>query len=443
MYVKLYIKSSKKIYYLIQTNRGKFMFSFERFDNNGRTPVRTGIINPVFTNGGITHKNSNSSIRTLLIAGTLLAICLLVGTVCAVTDSAAASAKVFVSSVTYDPGSMYDGDKATVDIKVTNGNTDTGIVINHAQLSDVTIQTVSRPYDTSSNIGPGQTRDFIFEVTADGKEGYYYPTFSLSFLESDSLYYRTMVEIDNSLPELTFIDKPDTFSSGKKDKIFAKISNPRSNAVENVIVEITGTGTTINPSKIFIGTINAGGNVLVNFSVTPQKQTDLNLKVTYDNGDNTHTMSESLPLVFGENKKQADPKVNNIKITKVGTVYHVTGDVTNAGLENANAVTITSSSPATAQDPYKAYVVGVLKPDDFGSFEVSFSTESTTSIPLQMSYKDTDGNVITSQQNINLATATSSDTNTVQPSILPIVGVIIVIALVGGGYLYMRKRKAE
>ncbi|MDO9326010.1 MAG: hypothetical protein Q7T80_13755 [Methanoregula sp.] len=418
------------------------MFSFEE---KCRTPARTGIKKPVFTFGGITHKNRNSSIRTLLIAGTLLAICLFVGTASAIatTESAAASAKVYVSNVTYDPGSFYDGDKATVDIQVTNGNADTGIVINHAQLSDDTINVVSRPYDTSSNIGPGQKRDYIFEVIADGNEGYYYPTFSLSFLESDSLYYRTFVEIDNSLPELTFIDKPDTFSSGKKDKITAKISNPRSNAVENVIVEITGTGTTINPSKIFIGTLKAGGDVLVNFSVTPQQQTDLALKVTYDNGDNTHTMSESLPLIFGENKKQADPKVNNIKITKEGTVYHVTGDVTNAGLENANAVTITSGSPATAQDPYKNYVVGVLKPDDFGSFEVTFSAESSTSIPLQMSYKDTDGNVLTSQQNINLATATSSDQNTAQPSILPIVGVIIVIALAGGGYLYMRKRKAE
>jgi hypothetical protein len=308
---------------------------------------------------------------------------------------------------------------------------------------DDTIRTVSRPYDTSSNIGPGQTRDYIFEVTADGKEGYYYPTFSLSFLESDSMYYRTIVEIDNSLPELTFIDKPDTFSAGKKDKITAKISNPRSNAVENVIVEITGTGTTINPSKIFIGTIKAGGDVLVNFSVTPQQQTDLTLKVTYDNGDNTHMMSESLPLIFGENKKQADPKVNNIKITKEGTVYHVTGDVTNAGLENANAVTITSGSPATAQDPYKNYVVGVLKPDDFGSFEVTFSAEGSTSIPISLSYKDTDGNVITSQQNLNLATAVSSDQSTVQPSILPIIGVILVIALAGGGYIYMRKRKAQ
>ena len=421
------------------------MFSFERFDNNSRIPARTGINKPVFTCGSITHKNSNNPMRILLFAGTLLAICLFVGTVSAITttESMAASAKVYVSNVTYDPGSMYDGDKATVDIKVTNGNTDTGIVINHAQLTDSTIETITRPYDTSSNIGPGQTRDFIFEVIADGKEGYYYPTFSMSFLESDSMYYRTFVEIDNTLLRLTFIDKPDTFSAGKKDKITAKISNPRSNAVENVIVEILATDTTVNPSKIALGTINAGGYVLANFSVTPQQQTELTLKVTYDNGDNTHTMSESLPLIFGENKKQADPKVNNIKITKEGTVYHVTGDVTNAGLETANAVTVTSGSPATAQDPYKAYVVGVLKPDDFGSFEVSFSADGATSIPLMMSYKDTDGNVITSQQNVNLATATSSDQNTAQPSILPIVGVIIVIALVGGGYLYMRKRKAE
>ena len=61
---------------------------------------------------------------------------------------------MYVSNVTYNPGSMYDGDKATVDIKVTNGNTDTEMIVNHAQLSDDTIRTVSRPYDSSSNIDP-------------------------------------------------------------------------------------------------------------------------------------------------------------------------------------------------------------------------------------------------------------------------------------------------
>ncbi|MDP2796286.1 MAG: hypothetical protein Q8N94_02085 [Methanoregula sp.] len=421
------------------------MFTIERYDNNHRKPGRTGIKKPVFTYDSIAHKNRTGSMQILLFAGTLLAICTLIGTVSAIatTDSVAAAAKVYVSNVTNDPGSMYDGDKGIIHITITNGNTDTAIIVNHAQLTDDTIRTVSRSYDSSSNIGPGKSRDYFFEVIANGKEGYYFPTFSMSFIDADSLYYRTFVEIDNDLPELTFIDNPDTFSAGKKDKITVKISNPRDYEVKNVIVEITGTGATVNPSKISLGTIKAGGNVLANFSVTPQQQTTLSLNVTFDNGDNTHTMSGTLPIIFGENKKQADPKMNNIKITKVGTVYHVTGDVTNAGLETANAVTITSSSPATAQDPYKAYVVGVLKPDDFGSFEVSFSTESTTSIPLQMTYKDADGNVITSQQNINLASAVSSDQNIAQPSILPIIGVILVIALVGGGYIYMRKRKAE
>ena len=52
----------------------------------------------------------------------------------------------------------------------------------------------------------------------------------------------------------------------------------------------------VNPSEISIGRIDAGGNALVNFSVTPQQQTDLTLKITYDNGDNPHTMSNTLPV---------------------------------------------------------------------------------------------------------------------------------------------------
>ncbi|MDO9034310.1 MAG: hypothetical protein Q7U51_03795, partial [Methanoregula sp.] len=143
--------------------------------------------------------------QILLFAGTLLTICTLIGTVSAMetTESVAAAAKVYVSNVTYDPGSMYDGDKGIVHITVINGNTDTAIIFNHAQLTDDTIRTVSRSYDTSSNIGPGKSRDYFFEVIANGKEGYYYPTFSISFLEAGSLYYRTFAEIDNDLPEMT------------------------------------------------------------------------------------------------------------------------------------------------------------------------------------------------------------------------------------------------
>jgi len=86
------------------------MFTFERFNDNDRTPARAGINKPVFTCGSITHKNSTSPMRIMLFAGTLLAICLFVGTVSAYStpESIVASGKVYVSNVTYDPGAMYD-----------------------------------------------------------------------------------------------------------------------------------------------------------------------------------------------------------------------------------------------------------------------------------------------------------------------------------------------
>ena len=53
-------------------------------------------------------------------------------------------------------------------------------------------------------------------------------------------------------------------------------------------------------------------------------------------------------------------------------------------------------------------MIGTLKPDDFGSFEITFTApDGTTSVPLQQSYKDNDGNVITSVQNIDLTQATT------------------------------------
>ena len=69
-----------------------------------------------------------------------------------------------------------------------------------------------------------------------------------------------------------------------------------------------------------------------------------------------------------------------MKVKNDGTVYHITGDVNNAGLETANTVMVTSLS-LQPQDPYKTYVVGALKPDDFGGFEVTFSAMTLQAFP--------------------------------------------------------------
>ena len=378
---------------------------------------------------------------------TIIALCLCFGMMAGVTSayvsdaSIAAAGKVYVSNMTYDPQVFFTGDTGTVAFDVTNGNTDQGVVVNHATYSDNKINLVSGVYDSSSNIGPGKTRTFVFTIVPDVSDGTYYPTFSLSFRDADSLYHRAMVKVDNTPLELTDLDQPDTFTQGKKDTITAKVVNPRQNDVKNVMLEVSGPGATVTPSKIFIGSLASGAGRSVNFTVTPDQQTSLALTVKYNNGDNIHKVTMDLPIVFGTAKKKANPVVSNIQIKSDAGIYHITGDVTNAGLETANAVMVTTLSPAVPQDPYRTYVVGALKPDDFGSFEVTFSSENGASVPLQLSYKDADGNIITSTYDVKISLASSTMEKNSLP-ILPIAAVVILAAVFAGGWaLYLRRNK--
>ncbi|MDD1690203.1 MAG: hypothetical protein LUQ66_06040 [Methanoregula sp.] len=421
------------------------MFGIKRITGNARIIERS--IETCFTSlpSGASEEKTCIGRGFLLFFGTILAIGLLAGTVSAYNtpESIAAAGKLYISSANIDPTVFFTGEKGTATFYVTNGNANQSISINHATFGNKDIRLTSGTYDTSANIGPLQTRTFVFSIATDAAEGTYYPSFSLSLRDaSDNLYYVTPVKVENTPITVSITDQPDTFSKDQKEPVTVQIANPRENDVKNVVLEVSGDGITATPAKLYIGDLPSGSSVNKTVSVTPGKETDLKVTVNYDNGDNAHTASVTLPITFGTDKKQADPMISNIKVTMEGSVYHVTGDVTNAGLETANAVTVTSASPAVPADPYKNYVVGVLKPDDFGSFEISFTSESNT-VPLQMSYKDADGNVITSQKTLSLATATSTDKNAGQPSLLPVIGVILVIALVSGGYLYMKRKKNQ
>ena len=358
-------------------------------------------------------------------------------------ESILAAGNVYVSNVTYDPGSFFTDDSGTITVYVTNGNSDQSVVVNHATIGDKNIRLTSSPYDSSANIGPLQRQPFAFSISADAPDGTYYPTFSLSFRDADSLYSRVPVQVDNTPLELTIIDKPDTFTQGKRETIYTQVANPRKNEVRSVMLDVSGTGVTATPEKIFIGNLAPGAKMVVNFTVTPDQETPLVLTATYNNGYNPHKVIMDLPITFGIDKKQANPVVSNIQVTSSDGIYHITGDVNNAGLETANTVTVTSLSPALPQDPYKTYVVGALKPDDFGSFEVTFSTNSTSSIPIQLSYKDTDGNLYTSVQDVKISEVVANSQASGGSNLLvPVIAVVIVLCVcIGGWYFYVRRNK--
>jgi len=153
-----------------------------------------------------------------------------------------------------------------------------------------------------------------------------------------------------------------------------------------------------------------------------------------------------IPIVFGVDKKQAEPVISNVQVTSEAGVYHVTGDVNNAGLETANTVMVTSLTPAVPQDPYKTYVVGALKPDDFGSFEITFTAgQGNTSVPIELSYKDTDGNVYRSVQDVKISSSgiSVSPTESGSSNMLPVVAAIVIVLIFVGGWVYYLKRNRQ
>jgi hypothetical protein len=373
----------------------------------------------------------------------------------ATPESIVAAGKVYISNVTVDPGVFFTDDRGTITYEVANGASEQGIVVNHAMLSDADIRSVTSPYDTSSNIGPAiynaagnipQTRTFSFSVIADAQEGTYYPTFSLSFRDADSLYYKTPIKVDNTPLDLTILDKPDAFSQGKKKSVSLQVANPRQNNVRNVVLEVSGDGINANPARMFIGDLAAGAKVPVNVTLTPERATAVLLTLNYDNGDNPHTKTVELPVIFGVDKKRPNPVISNVQVKTEAGIYHVTGDVNNAGLETANTVMVTSLAPAEPQDPYKTYVVGALKPDDFGSFEVTFTAGAgTTRIPVELSYKDADGNIYTSVQDVKIAASALSGSSTAggSSSVLPVAAAIIIVFIFVGGWMYYLRRKKQ
>ena len=129
--------------------------------------------------------------RLGIILAALIGISLLFGAAYAETTSDTLTAlgrNVYVSGVTYDPAVFFTGDSGTVTFHVTNGNANQTISVNHASFGDQDIRLTSETYDSSSAIGPFQTRDYTFSVLANAPDGTYYPPFSLSYYGASGLW---------------------------------------------------------------------------------------------------------------------------------------------------------------------------------------------------------------------------------------------------------------
>ncbi len=303
---------------------------------------------------------------------------------------------------------------------------------------DKDITLLSREYDTTAWIGPGESKTFTFTIRAQCGDGTYYPILSVNTRESGSIRYPVRLKVDSTTPVISIQQKPDTYTAEKKEKIVLAISNPRDNEIKNLHLTPSGEKVVLSPTDSFIGSLKSGETSEVTFEVTPTVETNLTFTLAYANGETDHTTSRALPVIFGYDKKQADPYVSNVIVKKETSGYHITGDVTNAGMENAASVVVTMTGEAEPIYPYKNYVVGTLKPDDFSSFELSFNTTGATVVPIEIKFKDDDGNQYTRTTDLDLTHAMKQDENNGSSPILIIV--VILICLGGVGFYVYRKR---
>ncbi|HUK92952.1 MAG TPA: CARDB domain-containing protein [Methanomicrobiales archaeon] len=327
------------------------------------------------------------------------------GTAMAQTSSDTAFSQVVVSRVVLDPQVPMVGDTGTITVTVQNTGTE-AVEINRATLyADGVNLLNSGAYDSLITLGPGNTRDFTFFVTATGQPGLYQPRFYLDFLGSGFLSYLIPLRIDNTPLQVSVVSTPDFFASGRDDQVTLRVGNPRGSNLTGVTIVPSGTGVRTIQSSYFVGDIGPGASTQVTFDVIPSMSTTLDFQTSYQNGINTHTTDTSVPILVDNSRRSADLVINDVKLTPSGGSYQLDGDITNGGLDDAKSVVVTVGSPATPADPYPSYVIGTLAVDDFSSFSVTFSGPALTSVPVLVTWKDSDGNSYQNTVEVNLRTA--------------------------------------
>ena len=334
------------------------------------------------------------------------------------TTNVDSAALVYVSNVTLDPVSFFPGDTGTITVTLTNSGT-SAIGLSHPDILSSKLNVDDEDqWETTSYVGAGSTIDYSMIVTAKPPDGTYYALFSIGTKSGNSIHYPVKIIVDSDPITAAITDKPTSFSPEAEQNVTLTIMNTRDGDVNNVVITPEGSGSDAYPSTKLVSTLAAGSSTDVTFGITPHTASNMTFHVSYENGNNPHSVDVVLPINFGADKTAAVPVVNNVVLSSSGSTYDLTGDITNAGVSDAKGVVVTVSSPAKGTGTYPEYAIGSIASDDSNSFEVTFTTTDLSSVPLLVTWKDSEGNDYSLTKTLDLSSSSvgtytgSSDSNT-------------------------------
>lgn len=345
---------------------------------------------------------------TLAVLITFAPPCSAASTVVA-TDPQSAAALVYVSGYTVSPAAFYPYETGTITVQVTNG-ANASVVVGMPNILDSHVRVLNLDtFNTKTTIGPGATATFPFVVSVDPPDGTYSPIFTISpTVYGSAIHAPITLKVDSTEIRASISQKPDVFSVNKKDSVNVTVINLRDGQIDNVLVKGSGSNADVFPQERFIGSIAPNSKAETTFQITPKGQGDVNFTVTFDNGDNHHQTGTALALNIGEDKTAVVPVLNDITLVEGAGYYTLTGDVSNAGITNAQGMILSVGSPAKPSDPYPEYPIGSLNSNDFSSFTLTFTSPDLTSVPVTIRWKDADGNTFSATKTLDLHNSAGS-----------------------------------
>jgi len=307
------------------------------------------------------------------------------------STSVDAAAQVCVTNVSMDPEVLYPYEEGTISVTLTNSGT-TSVGLSHPDLlSDkIHIKTLDS-WDTMSYIGAGGTMTYSFVVTADPPDGTDYALFTVGTKAGVAIHYPIKIKVDSRELQASITGKPNTFSQGEEEAVNLTLINVRSGTLKNILVTPMGNGIEVQPSQKYVYSLSGHNSVDVPFTVKAGQDSNLTFRISYMNGDSEHIIDLTTPVVTDHDTTSVVPVINNLALTSKGSYYDLSGDIINSGVSDAKGLVVTVGSPAKGTETYPEYAIGSLASDDSGSFELTFTASDLSSIPLLISWKNSDG----------------------------------------------------
>lgn len=381
---------------------------------------------------------SSSCLKFLLVTAVLAMVFVSAG-------SAAVTEPSCDVSLTLTPSTLMPGETGQLVVVLTNTG-DTPLTIYKVAITDSwDVVSVTHPaLKTLGSIGVGKSMTLTFPITANEKEGTFYPSLSVELsnnIQNTFIKYPFAVTVDSKSVSLSVVERPEYFEPDTTQVVGLSIGNLRSNQIDSVTVTASGEGVSCEEGMVFAGTLTPGSSKDVFLTViTSDKTEEISLDVSYKNGANWHTESLIIPVEGGELKTGAELFINNVEVTTAVGYTTITGDVNNAGLSTAKGLVVTLEG-AEAVQPYPVFVIGSLDSDGLSEFELTFKEPESDNISLVFTYKDENGNTYVQKETAALSTSSSTANSTSGGNpILAGIAVVLLILIVGGAVFLVWKK---